>query len=85
MDLLLNPEDVTAWDNAATNLALNNDEFKFDKPRNPVYFGATDPLPATWTFKTREGGRGIFQILGSDHDEPKAVRIRYRMLGKGSK
>ena len=42
------------------------------------------PLPATWTFKTREGGRGVFQILGSDQDEPKAVRIRYRMLGEGS-
>ena len=33
----------------------------------------------TWLFRTREGARGILQILGQSHD-PLGVRIRYKLV-----
>ena len=36
-------------------------------------------LPATYIFKTREGGMGILQIT-SFTENPKGVKIRYKML-----
>ncbi len=84
MDLVLNPEANTIWEAAETNGALKHDAFKYGKPGNPVYLSAKGELPATWTFKTREGGLGIVQILGFEDEEPRGVKIRYRMLGKGS-
>ena len=36
-------------------------------------------LPATYVFKTREGGMGLLQILGFT-DQPSGVRIRYRLV-----
>ncbi|MBL7646731.1 MAG: hypothetical protein JNK74_11130 [Candidatus Hydrogenedentes bacterium] len=84
IDIVLNPEANAIWDEAATNGALKHDAFKYGKPGNPVYLSAKGELPATWTFKTREGGLGIVQILGFDDEEPRGVKIRYRMLEKGS-
>jgi beta-lactamase regulating signal transducer with metallopeptidase domain len=80
MDLVLNPEANGVWDDAETNGALNHDAFKYGTPGNPVYLSAKGELPATWTFKTREGGRGIVQILGFEDEEPRGVKIRYRMM-----
>ena len=36
-------------------------------------------LPATYAFKTREGGMGILQIVGFT-GKPKGVKIRYKMV-----
>jgi hypothetical protein len=33
----------------------------------------------TWLFRTREGGRGILQILGQSHD-PLGVKVRYKLV-----
>lgn len=85
MDLVLNPEENAIWDNAATDGAQKHDAFKYGKPGNPVYLSAKGDLPATWTFKTREGGLGIVQILGFEDEEPRGVKIRYRMLEANSK
>jgi hypothetical protein len=85
MDIVLNPEANTIWEAAATNGALNHDAFKYGKPGNPVYLSAKGELPATWTFKTREGGLGIVQILGFEDEEPRGVKIRYRMMERDSK
>ncbi len=40
---------------------------------------AKDEVPATWLFRTREGGMGILQIVGFTED-PKGVKIRYKMV-----
>jgi len=69
----------------AMNGALNHDAFKYGTPGNPVYLSAKGELPATWTIKTREGGLGIVQILGFEDEEPRGVKIRYRMLENNSK
>jgi len=33
----------------------------------------------TWLFRTREGGRGLLQILGQSHD-PLGVKVRYKLV-----
>jgi hypothetical protein len=38
-------------------------------------------LPATYLFKTREGGAGVLQIVGFT-DKPWAVKIRYKLARK---
>jgi formylglycine-generating enzyme required for sulfatase activity/beta-lactamase regulating signal transducer with metallopeptidase domain len=90
----LSPQDLTAWpvDNARwdtldTELAsgkpldlgklsprrslesvdLKTGEYEFGK------------LPSTFLFITREGGRGILQILASS-DDPPGIKFRYRMF-----
>jgi hypothetical protein len=60
MDLNINPE---TNDTVATSDVLNHDALRYGTPGNPVYLNAKGELPATWTFKTREGGRGIVKIL----------------------
>jgi len=37
-------------------------------------------LPATYLFKTREGGIGVLQILAVREEAPRGVRIRYKMV-----
>jgi hypothetical protein len=40
---------------------------------------ARGPGPATWLFRTREGGAGILQITGFT-DNPRGVKIRYKLV-----
>ena len=39
--------------------------------------------PATWLFKTREGGMGLVQITGFA-ENPRAVKIRYKLVQKAA-
>ena len=45
---------------------------------NSVTLHATN-TPATWLFKTREGGMGLVQITGFT-DNPRAVMLRYKLV-----
>jgi len=80
MDMVLHPESNATWEAASAHALLNHDAFKFGAPGNPIYFGARARPPATWSFKTRSGGMGILQILAFEREEPRGVKIRYRML-----
>jgi len=40
-------------------------------------------LPATYFFKTRDGGMGVLQILGFTVGDPRGVKVRYKMLQPG--
>jgi hypothetical protein len=46
-----------------------------------------DAVPATFLFKTREGGMGVLQIVGftDEADGPRGVDIRYKMVKKTGK
>ena len=46
--------------------------------QNSVTLHATN-TPATWLFKTREGGMGLVQITGFT-ENPRAVKIRYKLV-----
>ncbi len=53
--------------------------FEYGTPGRPVYMTGKGDLPATYLFRTREGGIGILQITGCIDEEPRGVKIRYRM------
>ena len=44
---------------------------------------AAGGVPATFFFRTREGGMGILQILELRDQAPRGVRIRYKMVQSG--
>ena len=48
-------------------------------PGRPVPISGKGELPATYLFQTREGSRGVLQIVGFA-DEPRGVKIRYKLL-----
>jgi hypothetical protein len=48
-------------------------------PGTPVTMSGKGGLPATYAVKTREGGRGLLQILGFTSNPP-GVKIRYKLL-----
>jgi len=48
-----------------------------------TWMDARGGFPATFFFKTREGGRGILQMVGFTHD-PRGVNIRYKMVERAA-
>jgi hypothetical protein len=50
------------------------------KPGTPAEMSGKGELPATYYFKTREGGMGVLQIIGFITDIPKGVKIRYKLV-----
>lgn len=48
------------------------------KPGSPIPISGHGNLPATYLFKTREGNRGVLQIL--EIIDNQAVKIRYKLL-----
>ena len=80
-DLIAFPAPNEYWESKTPTslLADRENAFKVSKPGNPVYLSTRGVVPATWTFRTREGGVGILQILGLT-DKPKGVKIRYKMV-----
>jgi len=54
-------------------------QFGDSVPGRPVPISGKGELPATYLFQTREGSRGVLQIVGFA-EEPRGVKIRYRLL-----
>jgi serine/threonine protein kinase len=54
-----------------------NEQMLSTVKQDSVTLHATN-TPATWLFKTREGGSGILQITGFT-ENPRAVKLRYRL------
>jgi hypothetical protein len=62
------------------------DELSIAKGGIPAVMSAMGKLPVTYTFKTREGGMGVVQILEMQHNKkPRHFRIRYKMLQERTK
>ena len=80
---------VTAFDMVAEPVA--NEEFddtsaidilqrrSHEPPEDRVTLHATN-TPATWFFRTREGGVGVLQITGFTTNAPHAAKIRYKLV-----
>jgi hypothetical protein len=54
-------------------------EFPAARPGTPVALSAQGKLPATYVFRTREGGRGLLQITGFA-DRPPGLKVRYKLV-----
>jgi len=78
-DMVAVPLTTSQWE------AINSDYFKDEelwsiaKGGTPVFMIAKGEVPATYAFKTCDGGRGVLQILGFT-EEPPALQIRFRMV-----
>jgi serine/threonine protein kinase len=48
-------------------------------PGTPIIMSGRGELPATFAVRTREGARGLLQILGLTNDPP-AVKVRYKLV-----
>jgi len=78
IDMVVIPTMADNWNPSPRIFAQLDD----GKPGTPVAISGRGELPATFLFKTREGGRGVLQILEKHgHD---SVKIRYR-LAKSSR
>jgi beta-lactamase regulating signal transducer with metallopeptidase domain len=67
------------WDNVKPDMLATNNLWEIGKPGRPAYMTGKGQLPATYIFKTREGGIGVLQITGFN-ENPKGINIRYKML-----
>ncbi len=63
------------WDISVAELKAT---LAMSKPGTPQMIGK-GALPATYLFKTREGGIGVLQIVGFV-EKPSAVKIRYKLV-----
>ncbi len=78
-DMVVRPVAPELWESATVGTVLNRKLLPDGPPGNPAPMPGKGELPVTYLLKTRERGRGILQIVGFP-DDPRGVRIRYRLM-----
>jgi predicted Ser/Thr protein kinase len=73
------PVKPTAWDEFRPGLVLEVLSASIAARNGLVIRMSADQVPATFAFKTREGGVGLLQITGTT-DDPRGVKIRYKLI-----
>jgi len=79
IDMVIRPIPETSWDTLGATELVEQYILASAKPGFPVSMSAAGKLPATFLFKTREGGIGILQIVSFNKD-PRGVKIRYKIV-----
>jgi beta-lactamase regulating signal transducer with metallopeptidase domain len=78
--MIISPANNSWWEETPAHALATMDLWEKGKPGIPAYMTAQGQLPATYIFKTHEGGIGILQILGFKEDPSGGVKIRYKMV-----
>ncbi|MGD2174932.1 MAG: ankyrin repeat domain-containing protein, partial [Candidatus Brocadiaceae bacterium] len=78
-EMVVHPTSETIWERGSAEHVSSRELLATGTPGSPVFMTAKGDPPATYMFRTREGGMGILQIVGFTED-PEGVRIRYRMV-----
>jgi type II secretion system protein G len=70
-----------SWDKVAPQEVVNNRGLGQTEPKPITPLATQDPskLPLTCLFQTREGTRGVLQLLGLS-DDKQGVKIRYKLV-----
>ena len=79
-DLVARPA-VDGWNTTPRELVATMGSL-LPEPHGKARMFGKGALPATYFFKTRDGGMGVLQILGFTVGDPRGVKIRYKMLQK---
>jgi hypothetical protein len=72
-EMIAIPTEAENWD----NIDELREHLRGAKPSTPVILDAGGPLPATFFFQTREGARGVVQIV--EVVPQKAIKFRYKL------
>jgi serine/threonine protein kinase len=78
LDIIIALAPTNGWETVTTADVVNNWSLLQEEPQQKKIFGATPGQSDTFFFQTREGGKGILQILGFA-DKPPGVKIRYKL------
>jgi hypothetical protein len=79
IDMVIWPMPDTTWETLGPKELSEQGLGGSAKPPFPVSMSAAGKLPATFVFRTRQGGVGILQIVGFT-EQPRGVKIRYKMV-----
>ncbi len=79
IDLIIAPVPTNGWDITTPADVIHNWTLLREEPRQMQVFSAMPGQFDTFLFQTREGGKGILQILGSA-DNPPGVKVRYKLV-----
>ena len=77
-DMIIAPAPTNGWDSVTTADVANNWTLLQAEPRQMQGFGAFPGESDTFLFQTRQGRKGLLQILGLA-DNPPGVKIRYML------
>ena len=64
LDIIIAPAPTNGWDTVTAADVVNNWSLLQEEPQQKKFFGAMPGQTDTFFFQTREGGKGILQILG---------------------
>jgi len=85
-DMIVIPSDADGWKKRAGGVV---ESLEIGDPGTPAIMDARAGLPATFFIETREGSRGVLQIVGIEEDNdtpgPDSVRLRYKPIAAASK
>ncbi len=82
-DMVLTPAPTNGWETVTPGDVVEDWHLNHTAPRRMHQIVAAPGKPDTYLFLTREGGRGILQILGLA-SEPGCVKIRYKLAERTS-
>jgi predicted Ser/Thr protein kinase len=78
-DMIIAPAPTNGWDSVTTADVANNWTLLQAEPRQMQAFGAYPGESDTFLFQTRQGRKGVLQILGFA-DNPPGVKVRYKLV-----
>jgi hypothetical protein len=83
-DLILDPAPTNGWEIVSAADVMQNWSLQDNLPRQEQAFGAVPGHPDTFFFRTREGKKGILQIIGFTENS-LGVKIRYKLVQSETK
>jgi hypothetical protein len=78
-DMVVMPTLSNDWETVTAQDLVTNWNLAQNEPNKITGISPMTDQTDTWLFRTREGGRGILQILGQSHD-PLGVKVRYKLV-----
>jgi hypothetical protein len=83
VDMLVAPAPTNGWEIVTAADVVNNWALLQQEPQSKTVVGVLPGQTDTFFFQTREGGKGIMQILGFANNPP-GVEIRYKLAENAS-